>query len=96
MRLRIWQHSHCSMFSSICSRNLMNISAHVCTCERWWRIKAVTFCTVARNNYHLEQRLLTCSVYAPYMAHAVAFAAIRTTKTREHFADSSYTTQLQV
>ena len=25
------------------------------------------------------------------MAHAVAFAAIRTTKTREHFAESSYT-----
>ena len=31
-----------------------------------------------------------------YMAHAVAFAAIRTTKTREHFAESSYTTQLRV
>ena len=33
-----------------------------------------------------------------YTAHAVAFvfAAIRTTKTREHFADSSYTTQLRV
>ena len=30
------------------------------------------------------------------MAHAVAFAAIRTTKTREHFAESSYTTQLRV
>jgi len=29
-----------------------------------------------------------------YMAHAVAFAAIRTTKTGEHFAESSYTTQL--
>ena len=28
--------------------------------------------------------------------HAVAFAAIRTTKTREHFAESSYTTQLRV
>ena len=28
--------------------------------------------------------------------HAVAFAAIRTTKTREHFAGSSYTTQLRV
>jgi len=27
------------------------------------------------------------------MAHAVAFAAIRTAKTREHFAESSYTTQ---
>jgi len=31
-----------------------------------------------------------------YMAHAVAFAAIRTTKTLEHFAESSYTTQLRV
>ena len=31
-----------------------------------------------------------------YMAHAVAFAAIITTKTREHFAESSYTTQLRV
>jgi len=30
------------------------------------------------------------------MAHAVAFAAIRTTETREHFAESSYTTQLRV
>ena len=30
------------------------------------------------------------------MAHAVAFAAIRTTKTREHCAESSYTTQLRV
>ena len=30
------------------------------------------------------------------MAHAVAFAAIRTTKTREHFAEISYTTQLRV
>jgi len=30
------------------------------------------------------------------MAHVVAFAAIRTTKTREHFAVSSYTTQLLV
>jgi len=29
---------------------------------------------------------------ARYMAHAVAFAAIRTTQTREHFAESSYTT----
>ena len=32
----------------------------------------------------------------PYMAHAVTFAAIRTTKTREHFTESSYTTQLRV
>jgi len=31
-----------------------------------------------------------------YMAHAVVFAVIRMTKTREHFAESSYTTQLQV
>ena len=31
-----------------------------------------------------------------YMAHAVAFAAIRTTKTWEHFAESSYTMQLWV
>jgi len=28
--------------------------------------------------------------------NTVAFAAIRTTKTREHFAESSYTTQLRV
>ena len=31
-----------------------------------------------------------------YTAHAVAFAAIRTTRTREHFAESSYKTQLRV
>ena len=31
-----------------------------------------------------------------YMAHAVAFAAIRTTKTQEHFAKSSHTMQLRV
>jgi len=30
------------------------------------------------------------------MAHAVAFAAIRTTKTRENIAESSYATQLLV
>ena len=32
----------------------------------------------------------------PYMARALAFAAIRTTKAREHFAESSHTTQLRV
>jgi len=37
-----------------------------------------------------------CCSLRPYMAHAVAFAAIRTVKTREHFAESSYTTQLRV
>ena len=35
-------------------------------------------------------------VMCTYMAHAVAFAAIRMTKTQEHFAESSYTTQLRV
>jgi len=32
----------------------------------------------------------------PYMAHAVPLAAIRMTKTREHFTESSYTTQFRV
>ena len=41
------------------------------------------------------EKLLSPNTYI-YMAHAVAFAAIRTTKTREHFAESSYTMQLQV
>ena len=43
---------------------------------------------------NLVYKRLIC--YSTYMAHAVAFVAIRTTKTREHFAESSYTTQLRV
>ena len=35
-------------------------------------------------------------IHFQYIAQAVAFAAIRTTKTRERFAESSYTTQLRV
>ena len=46
------------------------------------------------NVQHLAETLL--SKIHTYMAHAVAFAAIRTTKTREHFAESSYATQLRV
>jgi len=45
---------------------------------------------VLSENSELNQ-IKTYSNKSAYMAHAVTFAAIRTTKTREHFAESSYT-----
>jgi len=42
----------------------------------------------------LTPKFSSCIRPLHYMAHAIAFAVIRTTKTREHFVESSYTTQL--
>ena len=44
----------------------------------------------------MPEQTRSIMLHITYMAHAVAFAAIRTKKTRKHFVESSYITQLRV
>jgi len=77
-------HSHCNVSNL---KKISNMSTLPPPMEKFLRTPRGIFTLSA--SFHVWARHAT-------LAHAVAFAAIRTTKTREHFAESSYTTQLQV